>query len=160
MLAGLLDAGTGTRGLGGMSRQKLRRVLQLTFSDWRYLAVACLELFAARIRLAAVTTDKILGKLQAPLSVGLGSSSLEVRRLAWAIAIAAQYVPWRSDCLVQVLAADRWLRRHHLQPDFYLGVAKDERGGLAAHAWLRYGDIIVTGGRADPFATLIGPTAK
>ena len=145
--------------------KKFRRALQLPLSDWRYLVIASLELFAARIRFAALATQKILRALQAPSSAlsqdeSSPSTKIDVECLSWAIAVAAQHVPWRSDCLIQVMAADRWLRRHQLRPNFYLGVAKDERGGLAAHAWLRCGDRIVTGGRSDQFSTLIEPAAE
>ena len=130
--------------------RKIRRAAHLTLSDWRYLTIASVELFVARIRLSTVAAEKILRELQAPLSALPQQRSplakIDVERLSWAIAVAAQHVPWRSDCLVRVMAADRWLRRHHLRPDFYLGVAKDEQGVFAAHAWLRYGDLTVTGG--------------
>ena len=142
--------------------QKLKSALQLTLSDWRYLMIASVELFAARLRLAAVATHKILQELQAPLSILSQEkksplAKVDVQRLSWAIALAAQHVPWRSDCLIQAIAADRWLRRHQLRPDFYLGVAKDEHDALASHAWLRYGDLIVTGGRSAQFSILMDP---
>ena len=142
--------------------RKIRHAAQLSRSDWRYLTIAALELLAARIRLSAVAAEKILGDLRAPLSgpprqpKGPLANS-DVERLSWAIAVAAQHVPWRSDCLIKTIAADSWLRRHHLQPDFYLGVAKDEQGVFAAHAWLRYGDLTVTGGRYDQYSKLIEP---
>src|SRR5262249_17916774 len=139
--------------------RKIRRAAQLCRSDWRYLTIAILELLAARILLAAVAAEKILGRLRAPLS---GSprqqkADIDVERLSWAITVAAQTVPWRSDCLIKTIAADRWLRRHHLQPDFYLGVTKDEKGVFAAHAWLCYGDITVTGGKYGQYSKLIEP---
>jgi len=144
---------------------KIRRAAQLTSADWWYLATATIELLAARIRLSAIAAEKILSELQAPLSApprqakrSLANSDVE--RLSWAIAVAAQHVPWRSDCFIKTMAADRWLRRHDLRADFYLGVAKNEQGVFAAHAWLRYGDLTVTGGRYDQFSTLIESAKK
>jgi Transglutaminase-like superfamily len=142
--------------------RKIRRATYLTLSEWRYLAIASAELLAARIRLSTVAAEKILRELQSPLSAfpqhqRSTVSKVKVERLSWAIAVAAQHVPWRSDCFIRVIAADHWLRRHHLRPDFYLGVAKDEQGVFAAHAWLRYGDLTVTGGRYDRYSALIEP---
>ena len=142
--------------------RKIKRTAQLTCSDWRYLTMATAELLAARIRLSAVAAEKILRELQAPLSAVPPKSksplaNIDVERLSWAIEVAAQHVPWRSDCFIKTIAADRWLRWHHLQPNFYLGVAKDEKGVFAAHAWLRYGDLTVTGGRYDEYSKLIEP---
>ena len=138
---------------------KIRRAAQFTKSDWRYLAIAILELLAARVLLAAVTARKILEGLRSPLPgpPRQEKADIDVARLSWAIAVAAQHVPWRSDCFIRAIAADRWLRRHHLQPDFYLGVIKDEKGGFAAHAWLQYGGITVTGGKYDQYSKLIEP---
>lgn len=145
--------------------RKIQRAAQLTNSDWRYLAKAAVELLAARIRLSTVSPERILQELQdqsspLPHERICRSPPIDVARLSWAITVAGRYVPWRSDCLIQVMAADRWLRQHDLCADFHLGVAKDLRGGLRAHAWLRYGDLTVTGGRSDGFAPLIEPPAK
>lgn len=145
--------------------RRVRRAAKLTFSEWRYLATAAVELLAARIRLSTVQPERILRKLQdqsssLPRERTNPQEAIDVEWVSWAITLAARYVPWRSDCLIQVMAADRWLRKHDMCADFHLGVAKDARGGLKAHAWLRYGDFTVTGGRYDEFAPLIGPPAK
>ena len=145
--------------------RKVRRAAYLTLSDWRYLTIALGELLAARIRLSTVPAEKILRELQAPLSALPQKqirpwAKIDVERLSWAIAVVAQYVPWRSDCFIRVIAADRWLRRYHLRPDFYLGVVKDEQGVFAAHAWVRYRGLTVTGGRHELFSALIEPAAK
>jgi len=144
---------------------RIRRAAQLTHSDWRYLATASVELLAARVRLSTVPPETIMRELQdrsPPLQREHLSHSvaIDVERVSWAITLAAHYVPWRSDCLIQVMAADRWLCRNGVCTDFHLGVAKDANGGLKAHAWLRYGDVTVTGGRYDEFAPLIEPPAN
>ena len=144
---------------------KIRRAAQLTISDWRYLAKASVELFAARFRLSTIPPERILRELQDKSSVVpdqkiICSAEMDVERISWAIAVAGRYVPWRTDCLIQVMAADRWLRKHDLCADFYLGVAKELQKGLTAHAWLRHGDLTVTGGSYDRFSVLIEPSMK
>ena len=156
----MTPAGTSSMVLVKLLMQKIKRAARLTLSDWRYLTIAAIELLAARIRLSVFAVEKILRELRAPSSVPSPQlrcplAGSDVERLSWAIAVAAQHVPWRSDCLIRTIAADRWLRRHHLQPDFHLGVAKDEQGVFVAHAWLRYGDVTVTGGRHEQYARLI-----
>ncbi len=145
--------------------RKFKRATQLTLSDWRYLAQASVELLAARYRFSTLSPESILRALQdrsspLPREQINRPAAIDVKRVSWAITLAARYVPWRSDCLIQVMAADRWLRRHGLCADFHLGVAKDVDGGLKAHAWLRYGGLTVTGGRYDEFAPLIEPPAN
>ncbi len=64
--------------------------------------------------------------------------------VSWAIAAAASRTPWGSVCLGQGLAGMIMLKRRSMRATLYLGVAKDN-DGMAAHAWLRCGDFIVTG---------------
>lgn len=145
--------------------RRLTRAAKLTSSDWRYLIKATIELLVARIRLSAVATERLLRELKSrslPLRHKRMNcrTAIDVERLSWAIALAARYVPWRSDCLIQVMAADRWMRRNGLCTHFHLGVAKDAHGALRAHAWLCYGDFTVTGGKYDEYFPLIEPSAK
>jgi hypothetical protein len=141
---------------------KPKRATDLTIVDWCYLAVASVELLAARIRLFVTPTAKILQGLGAPSSVpqrrGRPVTKAHLERFSWAIAAAASRVPWRSDCLVQVIAADQWLRCRRVPSEFYLGVCKNTYGEFRAHAWIRCGDLTITGGRFDQFSVLIQTT--
>lgn len=69
-----------------------------------------------------------------------------IERSAWAVAVAARYVPWRSDCLVQALAARRWLARHGIESRLVIGVPQQKGPRFEAHAWLLSHGITVTGG--------------
>ena len=144
---------------------RLRRLLSLKSEQRRDLAVAVVELFRARIRLAVVPTERLLGQLrsagsapQAASETPAGGKRLE--SIAWAIAAAGRRVPWRADCLVQAIAADRWLKRIGLVPEFSLGVMKTEDGVLRAHALIRCNNVTVTGDGLDGFSVLIGPSAR
>jgi hypothetical protein len=67
------------------------------------------------------------------------------RMVGQAIHSAANNTPWESVCLPRAVAAQWMLRRRHIAGTLYLGVAKDDDQKLIAHAWLRCGDVIVTG---------------
>jgi hypothetical protein len=76
------------------------------------------------------------------------------------VATAAQYTPWQSRCLVQVLVVQRLLARRNIPGQFYLGVHKGAEGGaaptgLSAHAWLQCGDCIVNGGAGHEAFTVV-----
>jgi hypothetical protein len=145
-----------------MARRELARLwklVRLPTRDWALLARAIGELLLARLRHAATPTRVILSQLQGK-SVGRRPSKaaeVDVQRLSWAIGAAAARVPWRSDCLLQAMAADRWLRRCGYKPQFYLGVTKRRSGPLEAHAWLSCNGIPVTGGTGGGFAELLTP---
>lgn len=149
----------------GQIAETLRRAGGLSLVDWLYLAIAVKELLIARIRYATRTVGKILRKLQDDRlscdgEMGARTCAVDVDRLSWAIGAAAARVPWRSDCLLQVMAADRWLRRCQLRPEFFLGVAKNSTGALESHAWLRFGNFEVTGGSGAGFTALMEPPAR
>jgi len=64
-----------------------------------------------------------------------------------AVRSAANNTPWKSVCLPQAVAGQWMLKRRRIAATLYLGVAKNENKTekLAAHAWLRCGDVILTG---------------
>ncbi|WP_238358058.1 lasso peptide biosynthesis B2 protein [Cohnella zeiphila] len=78
-----------------------------------------------------------------------------IRRISEAVRVMSRHTFWESQCLVQALAAKKMLERRHMDSTLYLGTARDERGNLIAHAWLRSGPIYVTGaGERHRFTTV------
>jgi hypothetical protein len=78
-----------------------------------------------------------------------------VQRVCWAIATCARHVPWRAKCFEQGLAAQFMLRRRGAPSVLYYGAAPDDEKGLAAHVWVRDGDVDVIGCEiASRFAVL------
>ncbi len=61
---------------------------------------------------------------------------------------------WESKCLVRALTARRLLMRKNITCTLYLGVGKNEKGEMVAHAWLRSGQAYVTGGNGKDYATV------
>jgi len=94
-----------------------------------------------------------LGELGHDPQEPLNDKQLSVaRNMAWALNAVARRLPWMATCLMQALACQLWLRWHKVPATVYLGVASGqpeaEGGGLFdAHAWLRCGDHILTGGQ-------------
>ena len=70
-------------------------------------------------------------------------------QIGWAVRKAAQFTPWESACLVQVLAAQRMLQKRGIAGAFYLGATTQDVEGqdnpLSAHAWLKCGQDFITG---------------
>ncbi len=52
---------------------------------------------------------------------------------------------WESKCLVRALTAQRMLVKKGIRSTMYLGV-REKEGKMQAHAWLRVGKYIITGG--------------
>jgi hypothetical protein len=68
------------------------------------------------------------------------------RLIGQSVRIVARHTPWYSNCLAQAIAAKMMLRLRGIPSTLYLGATQDDEKGLYAHAWLRCGDLIVTGG--------------
>ncbi|EIT86523.1 hypothetical protein A374_03094 [Fictibacillus macauensis ZFHKF-1] len=66
--------------------------------------------------------------------------------IASSLHIVNRWAPWNTKCLVRAIAGTKMLKRRGIESTLYLGTAKDEDGQLIAHAWLRSGNFILTGG--------------
>lgn len=84
-------------------------------------------------------------------------SAAAVRRVAFAVPRVAARLPWRTDCLVQALAARRWLAYWGIPTQVAIGVDRNQGGAFSAHAWLKHDEIIVTGGETSQFTVLLAP---
>jgi hypothetical protein len=73
-----------------------------------------------------------------------GATGAAVRRITWAVATAARLLPWKPLCLPQAVTAQWMLRRRGIGSTLYLGTNPANR--YDAHAWVRVGGVIVTGG--------------
>jgi len=138
--------------------QKLGKLLSLTPRQHAYLIIAVGYLARARIAFGTAPAKEILARLQdGPETAADDHGALDVELLRWAIRAAADAVPWRADCLIQSMAADRWLRRHGIVPAFKLGIKADDHGAMLGHAWLEVDGEVVTGGAAvEDYKRLIG----
>lgn len=67
-------------------------------------------------------------------------------RVGWAVETMARHLPWDSRCLAQAIAAWWMLARRGIHGTVYFGVARNPDKQFDAHAWLRCGMRIVTGG--------------
>ena len=139
------------------SPKKIRKLSNLSAHRWAKLARAACELLVARFWFAYRPTNAIISDLQSTKAPGLNAQSPELGDISWAMDVASRHVPWRSDCLIQAMAANRWLRRYTVEPQFYLGVKKDGGNTLAAHAWLTVGDRVITGGNISGFQPILQP---
>lgn len=104
------------------------------------------ELAWARLRLATRGFNAV--KIDAAVAADRPNpaQSAMIDRIAFAVPRIAARVPWRSDCLVQALAAQRWLGSAGIASTLHLGTPKTPTETFEAHAWLVADERIVTGG--------------
>ena len=117
---------------------------------WKLLLLEALfELARARLlkSLPFRTAAGALGarRLESPREHRAGDEST-VYAVSKAVRWMARHTPWESKCMVMAIAAKRMLERRGIPCTLYFGTGRDETGRLAAHAWLRSGPFVVTGG--------------
>lgn len=140
--------------IGGLAR--------LSRGDRRILMRAAVELVRARAAYGRAPMPTLIRQLQArsdarpPARSPDGEIAERLERLRWALAAVGRRMPFRADCMIQVLAAERVLLEWQVRPQFFLGAVGTEDGGLSAHVWLKVGDRLVTGGPVDGYTVLIG----
>ncbi len=123
-------------------RNRVERLLLL--EAFALLGIARLLVLAIPFRWLACS----LGKRMNESGMMIAESDVQHARLiGQAIRSAANNTPWQSVCLPQAVAAQWMLKRRGISATLYLGVAKDEEKPekLTAHAWLRCGEMILTG---------------
>lgn len=109
-------------------------------------AVVLLGRARLRTRRGSLARTAGIGDPQAPWPPLSAAERRIIERCAWAVAVAARFVPWRSDCLVQALAARDWLTRQGIESRLAIGVPRQKGAQFEAHAWLLSHGITVTGG--------------
>ena len=125
-----------------------------TVSD---MASAGVELAIARLRLNSRHAQALISAPAGQATKLNSRQAALVERVAFVIPRVAARLPWRADCLVQAIAAERWLGRHGVATTLTLGVPRDRPADFEAHAWLSAGTWIVTGGDISGYVPLERP---
>lgn len=73
-------------------------------------------------------------------------------RIAREVIRISDKTPWESKCLVRALTTQDLVHRKGIETTLYLGVGKDENGKMIAHAWIRCGEIYLTGGNGSQYS--------
>jgi len=128
----------------------LKRAARLPGSRRRLLGEALIALLIARVAMAFLPFRRIAAWLGAPGTENSATATAEeictAQEVSWAVSVVARRVPWDGRCLAQALAATGMLRRRGLEGTVSFGVCQGESAGFDAHAWLRFGSCVVTGG--------------
>lgn len=138
----------------------------LAAANLRWLARMCLramwQLAKARLRFALLSMPKVLARNEQIARSARGAAEARsedlrlVSRVAFLIPRIAKRMPFRTDCLVQALAAQEWLEAEGVASRVVIGVGTEKEEPFGAHAWLLFGEDVVTGGNVHKFAPLAG----
>jgi transglutaminase-like putative cysteine protease len=128
----------------------LKRYAGIPRARRRLLWEALAALTIAKVAMASLPFRRIAAWLGTPGAESPATAAPEEIRTAkevgWAVGVLARRVPWDGRCLAQALAATGMLRRRGLEGTVSFGACRGESAGFDAHAWLRLGSCVVTGG--------------
>jgi hypothetical protein len=117
----------------------VRRTLLIRAGWWLSIASAAVALipFNRAIRLGCVRVPR--------------ARKTSVDDLVWAVEAASRYLPWRTMCIEQGLAAQRMLRADGIAAVLHYGVRHHpESGDLEAHVWVTVNERSIIGGKQAP----------
>jgi hypothetical protein len=108
---------------------------------------AVVWLALARIMLLVLPFRMLAERLSAEHDAVADNPDPELlKRVGYAIQLAANNVPWRSDCFPQCIAGWMLLKHHGYNSTIHLGVERVDDNEIAGHAWLTCRRILVTNG--------------
>ena len=130
---------------------RLTRLASLSSAERRALVEASWYLILALTRLRLMPFSRVAPTLgrhmaESPDTAAPGTLAA-AEQVRWAIETASGIMPKKLTCFPRAVAATAMLRRRAVPSTLYLGV--DHARSLEAHAWVRAGSILVTGG-PDP----------
>ena len=128
----------------------MKRYRRIPRARRRLLWEALMALAVARAAMALLPFRRIAAWLGTPGAESPSTASAEqiytAGEIGWAVGVLARRVPWDGRCLAQTLAATGMLRRRGLEGTVSFGAGQGGPTGFDAHAWLRLGPCVVTGG--------------
>jgi hypothetical protein len=114
----------------------------LLIQSWILIAVTRLGLWVMPFRWLRAALDR-----WGAAGLAVGACEVPAERVAWAVRVTAQYVPWAGTCLVRSLAAHALLQRRGHTAEFRLGVTRGAEDQFHAHAWVTCAGQVLIGER-------------
>jgi hypothetical protein len=127
--------------------RQFSKFFRLSAAERRLVLEAAFLMGAARMVVIIMPFRWVASVLESnPNGEKIEQMSEQIKRVAWAVRRTSHYTPWRSNCLAKAIAGKYMLRRRRISNTLYMGVIKNSQGEFEAHAWLRSGETIITGG--------------
>lgn len=147
--------------------RKLRTALTLGPRRQLLIVEASATMLVARVSLAIFPFRRVAKGFGAfvpptdPRAVaraqGIGEQQARVAKaVGWAVRTSAPWMPFRSVCLQQAMAAQIMLRRRRIPSVMHFGAAKGDQKPIDAHAWLDAAGVKVTGYPVAPTMAELG----
>jgi hypothetical protein len=138
-----------------------KKFFRLTFTEkWLFIEAAflCSVIKLVVLFIPIKKYQKYLGEQNKIFESPLDSNERLIYRVSSGIVRSRKVLPWQSKCLTEAIVAKLMLRRRKIGSTLYLGVYI-ENEKMQAHAWLKYGDIFITGRKGSSKFTVVSTFA-
>lgn len=123
---------------------------------WIGLGLASLAIAIVPFRHIAPRLGKHAGLEQPEMDIGAAQAA-RAREIRRTVQLAAHFAPWRADCYPQAIVARALLGIYGLPFALCMGLRNDPLSGqVQAHAWIRCGEICVTGDAEENTYRVVG----
>jgi len=147
--------------------RKIRTALTLGPRRQLLVAEASISMLVARIELALFPFRRVakrFGAFVPPTDPRVArqaersgdEQARTAKAIGWAIRTSAPWMPFRSVCLQQAMAAQAMLRRRGIASVMHFGAGKSDEKPMDAHAWLDAAGVKVTGYPVAPHLAELG----
>ena len=126
---------------------RILKFVRLSSIEQRVLVKSAFLLVAVRLGLFIFPFRALLNLLERAKSESREESNVSGMtsdRIAWAVVVASRYIPF-TKCLTQALVAQILFAQYGYAAHLRIGVKKDGRKRLKAHAWVESQGRIVVG---------------
>ena len=125
----------------------LRKLLQLQPQDLKLLLIVLMLLNGIRLGLCLLPLQTLYQQLTkaAPLLKARKVRQIKIARLKWAVEAVSRRLPSPPKCLARALTMQVLLRWQGYPNQIQIGVAKNQKGELEAHAWVESDGKVVIG---------------
>lgn len=116
------------------------------------------ELVRARIIFAGLEAKSVPARNRSAREQAHPKTSLTQKalaRISYVLPRLSDRLPWRSDCMIQAIAAQNWLSAYGAASEIQIGVENPRGGKFGAHAWLMHDGVVVTGGDITRYQTIL-----
>lgn len=144
--------------------QQIRKFFKLQPSDQWLLIKVYFLLMTIKIGLNVLSFHdlrRLINRWTIPVSTPV-DDPFEMHKVVKAIEIGSRYTPGRSTCLVKALTGHILLTRRNIPVDLYIGVRRESKGELGAHAWVSNQGQVIIGDmeNLDVYVPLTSPSMK
>lgn len=140
-------------------RRVMKRPDVSTFALIGSAIVGVIYLVRARLHHARFRTSDIEMRNARSASrekADIAEANERIGQICWIVPRVAKFMPFRSDCLVQAMAAQDWLDRHSIATRIVIGVKRNDTGEMESHAWLQNRSSVILGGEISTFEPILG----